>query len=376
MNGDREGKCPLCNYCCCQCCPCACLARRRKEKFAEVEYKLVAPPSQKMFALPQAKTERMLFMEWRTREGGRGGRRHLHGPPLGPGAIITHQPLPHVQSRHPHTRRVRKHTASSSATSGEFQPFTVGTATGLTSTASSRYSARYDRDDDLPDSPLSTASSSVRTTSEEDDDEDHSQQYVRSSSHVRSRKLQRSDSGDLDIRQSPTGTFSSAYQRSVTHFSSASAGSSSAAAQAYTDPSASEQSERSRRSETSSQIELSLYYSLNSQTLTLTLERARHLPAKSSKQYFFLAYLVPKGGDSMEFSVVDEGCNLSLSQSFVFKDVTIEEVCSQTLMLSIYDGTTLGNPLGSVIMPLESTDLCGMKAVYRIDTSSEEEYVS
>lgn len=185
----------------------------------------------------------------------------------------------------------------------------------------------------------------------------------------------------IDISQSPTGTFSSAYRRSQ-RMSYSSNRHSPSSHSIPKDSSADEKEEMMMTHRNSKEgsasavenvpsLELSLYYNIHSKCLSTYLHCARNLPPKSSKYYAFLLHLTTEKADTLEMKVMGENPSPLLSQSFEISDVPQDEVRNHQLMVRVHDGSTAGKLLCGATIPLEGVDLFGMVSTVQLDTNAE-----
>ena len=121
------------------------------------------------------------------------------------------------------------------------------------------------------------------------------------------------------------------------------------------------------------EIDFVLYYNVETQSLTVLLQRARYLPPKNHKCYLILIYLIPKtqSGDTLQSKVLEDSANPIINRSIVFNGVRPEEVRRQTLVFQLYNGSTMGDHIGSVSLPLYEADLYGMNCTMQIDMNRE-----
>ena len=166
------------------------------------------------------------------------------------------------------------------------------------------------------------------------------------------------------ISQSPTRTFTSAYRHSQRSNYSPT-----------TSPEAQHPFPMSKRGsdipvgDAGPEIDVSLYYNVQTQSLSVYLHCARHLPPKSSKHYHLLLYLVPE--QVLESKIGGDDPSPSISQSFELVKIPKEEIRSQVLTIQVYDGSTAGAMLSTVALTLEEADLYGMKYALQLNTSRE-----
>ena len=168
------------------------------------------------------------------------------------------------------------------------------------------------------------------------------------------------------ISQSPTRTFTSAYRQSQRS--------------SYSPTTSPEAQHPFLMSKTGSdipigvgdagpEIDVSLYYNVQTQSLSVYLHSARHLLPKSSKHYHLLLYLVPE--QVLESKIGGDDPSPSISQSFELVNIPKEEIRSQVLTIQVYDGSTAGAMLSTVALTLEEADLYGMKYALQLNTSRE-----
>jgi hypothetical protein len=126
-------------------------------------------------------------------------------------------------------------------------------------------------------------------------------------------------------------------------------------------------------SERSPEIDFLLYYNISTQSLTVHLQRARHLPPKRHKNFVILLYLSPKTqtGDTLQSNVLQDTPDPIINKSIVFQDLKPDEVRDQTLVFQLYNGSTMGNLVGGVTLPLADADLYGMSCTLKIDLDRE-----
>ena len=193
-------------------------------------------------------------------------------------------------------------------------------------------------------------------------------------------------SDTIDISQSPTGTFSSAYQRSQKRRSYAASTTTASSRHSNTRTSTSsdegESDTSSRRvrhvSKTDSSfayesdcqptLKMSFYYHVESETLSVSLHGAENLPPKQSKSYTVVVHLAPKRTDALEMRIVCDDQNPALAQSFEISEVPRDEVRLYEVLVRLHDGTTAGELLGNATIALDKTDLFGMVCSVFLDT--------
>ena len=126
-------------------------------------------------------------------------------------------------------------------------------------------------------------------------------------------------------------------------------------------------------SETSPEIDFLLYYNITNHSLTVHLQRARHLPPKHHKNFVILLYLAPKTqtGDTLQSNVLQDTPDPIINRSIIFQDLKPDEVRNQTLVFQLYNGSTMGNLIGGVTLPLADADLYGMSCTLKIDLDRE-----
>ena len=173
------------------------------------------------------------------------------------------------------------------------------------------------------------------------------------------------ESDVIDVTQSPTRSFSTAYHHSVGQSASKSSNTKGA--------------EKSRRQvdspprENAPEIDFLLFYNTSSLSLTVHLQHARHLPPKLHKNYVILVYLVPKtqSGDTLQSKVLEDSTNPAINQSIVFRHLKPDEVRRQTLVFQLYNGSTMSDLIGGVTLSLSDADLYGMNCSMKIDMDRE-----
>lgn len=129
----------------------------------------------------------------------------------------------------------------------------------------------------------------------------------------------------------------------------------------------------SKSHDQSPEIDFLLYYNISNFSLTVHLQRARHLPPKTEKSFVILLYLAPKTqtGDTLQSNVLQDTPDPIINRSIVFQDLKPEEVREQTLVFQLYNGSTMGNLIGGVTLPLSDADLYGMNCTMKIDLDRE-----
>ena len=194
----------------------------------------------------------------------------------------------------------------------------------------------------------------------------------------------------IDISESPTGTFSSAYRQSQKKKSSSlkQAANSTTSAASPSRYSAVRHSSSEERDETMASItlvsdsdltpslKLSLYYNTEKECLSVCLHSAMGLPHKTSKNYSIVCHLVPEKADILEMKVVGENENPSLEQSFEIADIARNEIRQHKLMICLYDGSTSGKVLGTATLQLERADLFGMMSTVHLDPNVDQVYTT
>lgn len=178
----------------------------------------------------------------------------------------------------------------------------------------------------------------------------------------------------IDISQSPTGTFSSAYrhsQRQSSHSKQPSISSQSIHTRdSSTDEMMGARSSGDENVENIPSLEFSLYYSIHSESLSIYMQSARDLPPKSSKSYMLVLHLTPERADTLEMKITGENRNCSLSQSFEIANIPQDEVRNHQLVIRVHDGWAAGNLLCGTILSLEGMDLFGMTSTVKLDTNA------
>ena len=195
---------------------------------------------------------------------------------------------------------------------------------------------------------------------------------------ARSPKLdERSDT--IDISQSPTGTFSSAYHHSQKRRSYGGAGTitttRSSSDETELDTSSSSRGKRSSKSGESFASELdslptlqmSFYYHIESECLSISLHSAQNLPPKQHKSYLLTLHPVPEKGEKLETKITSD--HLSLAQTFEISEIPRDNVRQYSLVVRLHDGSSSGELLGSASVALEKTDLFGMICTVFLDTN-------
>ena len=178
----------------------------------------------------------------------------------------------------------------------------------------------------------------------------------------------------IDISQSPTGTFSSAYRHaqrkgyasqhshSLTKNSSTESGDSQIGANSGITISG---------GDNSPSLDLSVYYNVHSESLSIYLHCARHLPQKSSKNYSLILHFTPDRFETLEMKIAGDDCNPSLSHSFEISNLPRDDVRSHQLLIRLHDGSAAGDLLCGTTIPLEGTDLFGMMFTVLLDPSTD-----
>jgi hypothetical protein len=192
---------------------------------------------------------------------------------------------------------------------------------------------------------------------------------------------ERSDT--IDISQSPTGTFSSAYQRSQKRRSYGAASTlttthTSSSEETEVDTSSSSRGKSSKKSGESFSsepdslpvLQMSFYYHVENECLSVSLHGAQNLPPKRHKSYTLLLHLLPERADKLETKITGEDPNPSLAQSFDIGDIPRDNVRQYRLVVRLHDGSSAGELLGTATVSLEKTDLFGMICNVFLDTSS------
>lgn len=178
----------------------------------------------------------------------------------------------------------------------------------------------------------------------------------------------------IDISQSPTGTFSSAYrhsQRQTSHSKQLSLSSQSLhTREGSADETTGMRSSADENIEFTPSLEFSLYYNIHSESLSIYMVSIQNLPPKSSKSYLFVLHLTPERADTLEMKVTGQNPNLSLPQSFEILNIPQDEVRHHQLVIRVHDGSAAGNLLCGTTLPLERTDLFGMTSTVQLDTNA------
>lgn len=178
----------------------------------------------------------------------------------------------------------------------------------------------------------------------------------------------------IDISQSPTGTFSSAYRHSQRQSSHSKQPSLSSQSVHTRDSSIDEmmgaRSSGDENVENIPSLEFSLYYSIHNESLSIYMQSAQDLPPKSSRSYMFVLHLTPKKADTLEMKITGERRNCSLSQSFEIANIPRDEVRNHQLVIHVHDGSAAGDLLCGTTLPLEGMDLFGMTSTVQLDTNA------
>ena len=199
-------------------------------------------------------------------------------------------------------------------------------------------------------------------------------------------------SDTIDISQSPTGTFSSAYRRSQKRRNYAASTGTASSRHSNTHTSSSEEGEvdttaSSRGQKQSSKTEsftldsqpilnMSFYYHVESETLSVCLHGALNLPPKKTKSYSIVVHLTPKRTDALEIKIVGDDSSPSLAQSFEIGGIARDEIRQCKVLVQLHDGSSSGPILGSATVLLDKTDLFGMLCSVLLDTHTEKVYIS
>ena len=192
----------------------------------------------------------------------------------------------------------------------------------------------------------------------------------------------------IDISQSPTGTFSSAYRQSQGkkgHFASRPTKSSTPSRYSGVRDSSSDEHEDTLSltqysesvisdSEVPPSVKISLYYSLQSECLSICLHSASGLPPKTSKHYSLVLQLVPEKADTLEMKIVSDSHNPLLEQSFDIAEIPRNEIRQYKLVVRLHDGSMAGRLLGTATLALERTDLFGMMFTLHLDPNVHQVY--
>lgn len=310
--------------CCCSCSHCCtfCLGRERQsKKFAQIKYKMI-PPSlpglHKSFVHPQG---------------------HSQVSP----AVIVPRDMEHYLQRSPSNQ---SHLQSPVV---KQQPTCLSTPPyGLSRVASSRkdHDSSYSSSEGSP-APTITRLRSGLLTPQEKKGED-----------------------TIDVSQSPTGTFSSAYRRSQKRPSYPSGRHSTTTSSRHStmqESSSDEKEETTSQksvfgdSEQSPNIQLSMYYSVETECLSVCFHSAHNLPLKTSRHYSFVLHLVPEQTETQEMKIAGDDRNPSLEQCFDFRNIARDKIRQLNLVVNLYDGGLgTGELLGHTKIELNQTDLFGM----------------
>ena len=177
----------------------------------------------------------------------------------------------------------------------------------------------------------------------------------------------------IDISQSPTGTFSSAYRHAQrkSYISQHSHPLMKNSSTESDSPIQANSGITISGGDSSPGLDLSLYYNVHSESLSIYLHCARRLPQKSSKNYSLILHLTPDRTDTLETKITGDNPNPSLSHSFEILNLPRDDVRSQQLLIRLHDGSTAGDLLCSTIIPLEATDLFGMMFTVLLDPSTD-----
>lgn len=129
----------------------------------------------------------------------------------------------------------------------------------------------------------------------------------------------------------------------------------------------------SHSDERAPEIDFLLYYNISTHSLTVHLQRARHLPPKTHKNFMMLLYLAPKTqtGDTLQSNVLQDSPDPIINRSVIFRELQPDEVREQTLVFQLYNGSTMGALIGGVTLPLSDADLYGMNCTMKIDLDRE-----
>lgn len=342
MEGGREedegGCCACCSSESCPWCFGACLKEKRKQKYAGIKYELMSPP--------QPGRNRSFF--------------HQQNP--NPAVIVPADMQRYLDANQAHRYRHRSQFVVTQQPKASSNP------------PGHPYYSPHVRhvEGSPPPSPTSSLSEDVPTPG---------LTKLRSVDH--SPDPTRSDK--IDISQSPTGTFSSAYQRSqrkrsnressTTVSSIPSALQTSSSEDTDVDTTTSSQKRHSSRtnsfsseSDPSPVVKISLYYHMQSECLSVCLHGAHNLPPKSTKAYSLNLHLAPEKSDPMELKITGDDPNPVLAQSFEIGDVNREEIRSFKLMIRLHDSSSGGPLLGKAMVDLDKTDLFGMVIAVPLDT--------
>ena len=197
----------------------------------------------------------------------------------------------------------------------------------------------------------------------------------------------------IDISQSPTGTFSSAYRRSQNrrsypsvaqstpspHHSAAREESSDETEEAQASSHRRRHSEMTEESSTSEveqsmTMQVSMYYHVESERLSVCLHGAQNLPPRTNRHYTIFVHLVPEMTDTREMRFAGEDCNPTLNLSFEIQNVARDKIRQSKLVVRLYDGSVAGEPLGSAVVELDQADLFGM--MFTVTLTQEHSEVS
>ncbi len=132
-------------------------------------------------------------------------------------------------------------------------------------------------------------------------------------------------------------------------------------------------------SETKSESSLtfSLYYDLQRYTLTLTLIKACDLPAKDwrgTSDPFVVMYLDPSREEVFQSRIVYETLNPCFNEHFEFKNVSLNDIQSQTIVFKVYDNDKYSKKyfIGASMLPLKDADIYGATMTVAIDETKLE----
>ena len=308
--------------CCCCCCP-SCLGGGREKKYAGIRYELVRGPKPGQH------------------------RSFAHQQPPNPAVILPQDsqrllPSDYLASKRPPPYIITQQPTGSN--SPRYSPHRGLLAVDPNRTPSPTSS--------LSEDSVTPALTKLRSTARSPD------------------MSEKSDT--IDISQSPTGTFSSAYQRSQKRRSYGGSTvtttrTSSSETETEIDTSSSSRGKVSNQSDSFGSdpdsipvLQMSLYYHVESECLSVCLHGAQNLPPKKSKSYSLVLHLVPEKADKLEMKIVGDDPNPSLAQSFEISDIARDDVRQYKLMIGLHDGYSGGEVLGSAAIALEKTDLFGM----------------
>ena len=188
------------------------------------------------------------------------------------------------------------------------------------------------------------------------------------STPLRSQLSQGGREETIDISQSPTGTFSSAYRHAQRKKSQ---GSHSLTKDSSIDSDSTTSGIIISSAEKNPNLDLSLYYNVHSENLSIYLHCARHLPPKTGKNYSLILHLTPQRSDTLEMKITGDNPSPSLSQSFEIANLPRDDVRSQQLIIHVHDGTTSGDLMCGTTIALEGTDLFGMMFTVQLDPTTE-----